>query len=56
VAAGIYDDVESACKQTIHLTGSTKPGENTAVYPPYYERYRALYPALAPEFQAIAGL
>ena len=56
VAAGLYEDVESACKQTIHLTGSTKPGENTAVYPPYYERYRALYPALAPEFQAIAGL
>ncbi len=56
VAAGYYDDVESACRQTIQITGSTKPGADAAVYPAYYERYRALYPALAPEFKAIADL
>jgi xylulokinase len=56
VAAGMYPDVESACRETIEITGSTKPGENSAVYPLYYERYRALYPALAPEFEAIAEL
>jgi xylulokinase len=56
VAAGEYKDVETACRQTIRLTGSTEPGQNQAVYPPYYERYRALYPALVPEFKAIAEL
>ncbi len=56
VAAGLYESVEAACRSTIQITGSTKPGENQAVYPPYYERYRALYPALAPEFQAIGAL
>lgn len=56
VAAGVYESVESACRSTIQLTGSTKPGEDQAIYPPYYERYRALYPALAPEFQEISDL
>jgi xylulokinase len=56
VAAGMYEDVESACSETIKITGSTKPGKNAALYPPYYERYRALYPALAAEFQAIGEL
>jgi xylulokinase len=56
VAAGFYGSVEEACRATIEITGSTKPGENQALYPPYYERYRALYPALAPEFTAISQL
>jgi xylulokinase len=56
VAAGMYQDVESACSETIEITGSTKPGENAALYPPYYECYGALYPALASEFQAIGEL
>ena len=56
VAAGFYDSVEAACRNTIQIKGSTKPGENQVIYPPYYERYRALYPALAPEFQAIGSL
>lgn len=56
VGAGVHADVQSACEQMIQLTGSTKPGPNTAVYQQYYPRYRALYPALQHEFAAIAAV
>ena len=56
VAAGQYATVEEACQASIKITGSTTPGAASAIYPAYYERYRALYPALASEFQAIAKL
>ncbi|MBN2471718.1 MAG: xylulokinase [Anaerolineae bacterium] len=56
VGAGLYPDGATACEATIQVTGSTVPGPNAARYPAYYERYRALYPALADQFRAIAAL
>ena len=56
VGAGLFDSVEEACRSTIEITGSTVPGAEQAAYGPYYERYRALYPALAGEFAAISAL
>ncbi|RME84593.1 MAG: xylulokinase, partial [Caldilineae bacterium] len=56
VGAGVFADVIAACRQTITITGETHPTENTGVYRRYYPRYRALYPALAPEFKALAEL
>jgi xylulokinase len=54
VGAGVYADVPAACEAAIRLTGRTEPGPAVSVYADYYPRYRALYPALAPEFAAIA--
>jgi xylulokinase len=54
VGAGVYPDVSSACEAVIRITGSTQPGPATAVYADYYPRYRALYPILKPEFEAMA--
>ena len=51
-----YADVDAACRATIQITGRASPGADAATYPPYYERYRALYPALAGEFKAIAAV
>lgn len=57
VGAGFYDSVEAACAATIQLTGETQPSVGSSgAYQPYYECYRALYPALAPEFRALAAL
>ncbi len=56
VGAGLYPDVDTACRATIQITGRSIPGVDAAIYPPYYERYRALYPALAGEFKAIAAV
>ncbi len=56
VGAGLYPDGAAACNATIHITGSTTPGANAERYPAWYERYRALYPALAEQFRAIAAL
>ncbi|HEV2037832.1 MAG TPA: xylulokinase, partial [Candidatus Eremiobacteraceae bacterium] len=54
VGAGVYPDVASACDLVIKPTGSTPPGPAASMYAAYYPRYRALYPALAPEFEAMA--
>ncbi len=54
VGAGVYPDVEEACRRTIKITGSTEPSADAAIYEAYYPRYRALYPALASEFHALA--
>jgi xylulokinase len=54
VGAGVYADVTAACEAAIQLTGRTEPGPAVPTYADYYPRYRALYPALAPEFAAIA--
>jgi xylulokinase len=54
VGAGMYDSVAAACDAAIRVTGRTGPGPAAAVYADYYPHYRALYPALAPEFEAIA--
>jgi len=54
VGAGVYTDVGQACETAVQVTGSTEPGSDVSVYADYYPRYRALYPALAPEFRAMA--
>lgn len=56
VGAGFYADALSASEAMIQVTGRTAPGEAAAIYPDYYVRYRALYPALADEFKAMAGV
>jgi xylulokinase len=54
VGAGVYGDVAQACATAVEVTGRTEPGPAVAIYADYYPRYRALYPALAPEFEAMA--
>ena len=56
VGAGLYESVPAACEAAIQITGQNSPSEATTAYQEYYPRYRALYPALAPEFKAIANL
>jgi xylulokinase len=56
VGAGVYEDVTAACQATIRETGETTPGPESAHYPPFYDVYREIYPALAPQFKTIAGL
>jgi xylulokinase len=57
VGAGIFTSVPEACAEIIKITGRTAPEATaSAVYQKHYQRYRALYPALAPEFSAIASL
>lgn len=54
VGAGMYATVPEACQATVQVTGSTRPGPAAAVYAGCYPHYRALYPALAPRFAALA--
>lgn len=54
VGTGVYPNAEQACERTVHETGSTKPGPEAGTYADAYRRYRALYPALAPEFRRAA--
>jgi xylulokinase len=54
VGAGVFGDVADACQTAIQVTGRTEPGPDVPVYADYYPRYRSLYPALAPEFEAMA--
>jgi len=51
VGTGVYPNAEQACERTVQETGTTAPGPNAGAYTEAYERYRALYPALAPEFK-----
>jgi xylulokinase len=51
VGTGIYADAEQACERTVRETASTKPGPDALAYTEVYQRYRALYPVLAPEFR-----
>jgi len=57
VGAGLYATVPEACQATIQVTGRTTPEQRAmAEYERFYARYRALYPALASEFKAMATL
>lgn len=56
VGAGIYPDVQTACRDTIKAVSSCEPNlRNKAVYDRYYKVYRALYPALKDQFKALNG-
>jgi xylulokinase len=54
VGAGSFNTVQEACEAAIQITGRTAPSDVTQLYQQYYPSYRALYPALASEFQALA--
>jgi xylulokinase len=54
VGAAVYNGVGEACAAAIRVTGQTDPGPAVPTYADYYPRYRALYPALAPQFEAVA--
>ena len=47
VGAGVYGGVGEAAGAIVRETHTTCPGPDAARYPACYERYRALYPALA---------
>ena len=47
VGAGLWPDVDAACRATVRLTGSTAPQPaELATYEKFYAIYRQLYPAL----------
>jgi len=56
VGAGFYENVPAACETTIQITGHTNPSQATRAYQEYYPHYCAMYPALAPEYKAMAEL
>jgi len=54
VGAGIWPDVQTACKTAVKLTGSTLPDPaQVEAYRKAYPLYRDLYPALKPSFDKI---
>ncbi|HEX6925220.1 MAG TPA: xylulokinase [Longimicrobiaceae bacterium] len=56
VGAGVFDSVEAASDRAVREVEHIHPGADVATYARFYERYRALYPALANEFHAMARL
>jgi xylulokinase len=55
VGAGVWPDVESACRRTIQVTGATQPQPDAvAAYTRTYAIYRGLYPALKSSFAQLA--
>jgi xylulokinase len=56
VGAGVWPSVEAACEVTIAATGRDEPvAEWTRAYDELYPRYRELYPALKPTFDALGS-
>ena len=54
VGVNIWESVGQACKNTIHLTGSTLPvKESVEAYQHYYDIYHSLYPILKDTFHRI---
>ena len=57
VGAGLYPNVQAACKKLIHTNPEQLPiAANTAKYMPYYEMYHSLYPNLKSSFAKLAEL
>ena len=50
VAAGIFDDVRSACAAMIQTGAQVKPGQDQAAYAERYSIYQSLYPTLKDTF------
>lgn len=53
VGTGVFESVEAACAQLIHVMGRTEVSGDTAVYDQIYPLYRQLYPALQPTFHSL---
>ena len=57
VGAGIYPSVPEGCRQVVRANPPQEPiAANSAEYEKFYQIYRALYPALKEQFQALAAL
>jgi xylulokinase len=56
VGTGRFQNVGEAARSVVRETGTTRPGTDAGIYGEYYARYRALYPALAPEFHQLGSL
>ncbi|MGH2542533.1 MAG: xylulokinase, partial [Ardenticatenaceae bacterium] len=54
VGGELYESVIAAAERVIQVNARIQPGAAARVYEVYYPHYRALYPALAAEFQALA--
>jgi len=55
VGSNVYTSIEEATDRLVEITSTTQPIEaNTKVYDEYYGIYRALYPALKPEFDKVS--
>ena len=52
--AGMFNDIVTACRETIKITGNTFPSDATETYGNLYTIYRNLYPALKPTFNSLA--
>jgi xylulokinase len=55
VGAGWRPSVAELCDELVETTATVDPGQARSTYAAAYDRYRGLYPALRPTFQAIAG-
>jgi xylulokinase len=56
VGAGAYPDLSTANRKMMRLKPALQPvAANAEKYESAYRRYRALYPALKPVFQATVG-
>lgn len=53
--AGLYPSVSAAARQVVRETGTMRPGPDAALYDRLYQRYRALYPVLAPQFKGLSS-
>ncbi|HEX6231179.1 MAG TPA: xylulokinase [Actinomycetota bacterium] len=53
VGSGWFPTVEEACGAFVEVAGATEPSPDAAAYPSHYDRYRGLYPALAPTFHSL---
>ena len=53
VGSGWFATVEEACRELVEVTDVAEPSSDVEVYPEHYQRYRQLYPALAPTFRSL---
>jgi xylulokinase len=54
VGAGIWSDVETACRSTVEITGGNNPNPAAAIhYDHMYDLYRNLYPTLKETFHQL---
>jgi xylulokinase len=55
VGAGWFGSVDEACEEQVGIAEGVKPSRDAQAYAEVYDRYRELYPALAPAFHALAS-
>ena len=56
MGAEVFPSVEAASDRAVREVEQVQPGADAEAYARIYPRYRALYPALAGEFKAMAQL